>query len=74
MRRSPFDFAPNTTPSTRLDGGIMSRTIKFAKFGRPEVVEMKLLAPGQHEVRIEVKAIGSTVPNQCGAMIDMSNP
>ena len=32
---------------------------------------MELLAPGQHEVRIEVKAIGSTVPNQCGAMISL---
>jgi hypothetical protein len=55
----------------------MSRTIKFAKPGGPEVVEfieMEVLAPRPHEVRIEVKAIASTVPNQRGAMIDMSNP
>src|SRR6202166_2173636 len=57
----PFDFAPNTTPSTLLDGGIMSRTIKFAKAGGPEVlefIEMEVPAPGPHEVRIKVKAIG----------------
>src|SRR3984885_9290555 len=52
---------PNTTPSTRLNGGIMSRTIKFAKAGGPEVlefIEMEVPAPGPHEVRINVKAIG----------------
>jgi NADPH:quinone reductase-like Zn-dependent oxidoreductase len=55
----------------------MSRTIKFAKPGGPEVaefIEMEALAPRPHEVRIEAKAIASTVPNQCGAMIDISNP
>ena len=40
---------------------IVSRTIKFAKIGGPEVlefVETEVTAPGPHEVRIEVKAIG----------------
>jgi NADPH:quinone reductase-like Zn-dependent oxidoreductase len=39
----------------------MSRTIKFAKPGGPEVlefIEMEVPAPGPHEVRITVKAIG----------------
>jgi NADPH:quinone reductase-like Zn-dependent oxidoreductase len=39
----------------------MSRTIKFAKAGGPEVlefVETEVRAPGPHEVRIDVKAIG----------------
>jgi NADPH:quinone reductase-like Zn-dependent oxidoreductase len=39
----------------------MSRTIKFAKAGGPEVldfIEMEVASPGPHEVRIEVKAIG----------------
>ena len=39
----------------------MSRTIKFAKAGGPEVlefIETEVPAPGPHEVRIEVKAIG----------------
>ena len=39
----------------------MSRTIKFAKAGGPEVlefIEMEVPAPGPHEVRINVKAIG----------------
>ena len=39
----------------------MSRTIKFAKAGGPEVlefVEVKAPAPGANEVRIKVKAIG----------------
>src|SRR5258708_22604439 len=39
----------------------MSRTIKFAHAGGPEVlefIEMEVPAPGQHEVRIKVKAIG----------------
>jgi NADPH:quinone reductase-like Zn-dependent oxidoreductase len=47
--------------STRLDGGIMSRTIKFAKLGGPEVLEFtetEVPAPGTHDVRIKVKAIG----------------
>ena len=39
----------------------MPRTIKFKKAGGPEVlqfVEAKVRAPGPHEVRIKVKAIG----------------
>ncbi len=39
----------------------MSRTIKFARAGGPEVlefIEMDVPAPGPHEVRIKVKAIG----------------
>jgi NADPH:quinone reductase-like Zn-dependent oxidoreductase len=39
----------------------MSRTIKFAKAGGPEVldfIETNVKAPGPHEVRIKVKAIG----------------
>src|ERR1700674_4767607 len=39
----------------------MSRTIKFAKAGGPEVlefIEMEVSAPGPNEVRIKVKAIG----------------
>ncbi len=39
----------------------MSRTIKFAHAGGPEVlefIEMEVPAPGPHEVRIKVKAIG----------------
>jgi NADPH:quinone reductase-like Zn-dependent oxidoreductase len=39
----------------------MSRTIKFAKAGGPEVlefIEMEVPAPGPNEVRIKVKAIG----------------
>jgi NADPH:quinone reductase-like Zn-dependent oxidoreductase len=39
----------------------MSRTIKFAQAGGPEVlefIEAQVPAPGPHEVRIEVKAIG----------------
>jgi NADPH:quinone reductase-like Zn-dependent oxidoreductase len=40
---------------------MMSRTIKFSKAGGPEVleyVETQVAAPGPHEVRITVKAIG----------------
>lgn len=39
----------------------MSRAIKFAKAGGPEVlefIETQVPAPGPHEVRIKVKAIG----------------
>jgi NADPH:quinone reductase-like Zn-dependent oxidoreductase len=39
----------------------MSRTIKFAKAGGPEVLEfleMEVPSPGPNEVRIKVKAIG----------------
>ena len=39
----------------------VSRTIKFAKAGGPEVlefVESQVPAPGPNEVRIKVKAIG----------------
>jgi NADPH:quinone reductase-like Zn-dependent oxidoreductase len=39
----------------------MSRTVKFAKAGGPEVlefIEVQVPSPGPHEVRIKVKAIG----------------
>jgi NADPH:quinone reductase-like Zn-dependent oxidoreductase len=39
----------------------MSRTIKFARAGGPEVlefIEVEAPSPGPHEVRIKVKAIG----------------
>jgi NADPH:quinone reductase-like Zn-dependent oxidoreductase len=39
----------------------MSRTIQFGKAGGPEVLEFidaSVRAPGPHEVRIKVKAIG----------------
>src|SRR6516225_1878055 len=39
----------------------MTRSIKFSRSGAPEVlefVETETLAPGPHEVRIKVKAIG----------------
>src|ERR1700730_1281580 len=39
----------------------MSRTIKFAQAGGPELlefIETQVSAPGPHEVRIKVKAIG----------------
>ena len=39
----------------------MSRTIKFAQAGRPEVlefIEIEVPAPSPHEIRIKVKAIG----------------
>src|SRR5260221_1609269 len=61
LRRLQLALAPNPTASNRLDGGIMSRTIKFAKAGGPEViefVEMEVPSPGPREVRIKVKAIG----------------
>src|SRR6266481_4234516 len=48
----------NIIPATET---AMSRTIKFAKPGGPEVlefIETEVLAPGPHEVRIKVKAIG----------------
>jgi hypothetical protein len=60
-RRPLFELLPDITPSTRLDGGIMSRTIKFAHAEGPEVlefIEMEVPAPGPNEVRINVKAIG----------------
>ena len=40
---------------------LMSRTITSRKTGGPEVlefIETKIKAPGPHEVRIEVKAMG----------------
>jgi NADPH:quinone reductase-like Zn-dependent oxidoreductase len=43
------------------NGNTMSRTIKFAQAGGPEVlefIEVEIPAPGPHEVRIVVKAIG----------------
>src|SRR5258708_29252366 len=48
-------------PQSDLTETAMSRTIKFAKAGGPEVlefVEVQVPAPGQNEVRIKVKAIG----------------
>jgi NADPH:quinone reductase-like Zn-dependent oxidoreductase len=45
-------------PTTEI---AVSRTIKFAKAGGPEVlefIETQIPAPGPHEVRIAVKAIG----------------
>src|SRR5271156_3170532 len=60
-RTARFVPMPNTTPSTQINGGTMSRTIKFAQAGGPEVlefVEMEIPAPGPHEVRIKAKAIG----------------
>ena len=39
----------------------MSRTIKFAQAGGPEVlefIEIEVPAPGPHEICIKVKAIG----------------
>src|SRR5258708_22076773 len=53
-RLPEFDIMPTTET-------IMSRTIKFAKAGGPEVlefVETQVPAPGPREVRINVKAIG----------------
>jgi NADPH:quinone reductase-like Zn-dependent oxidoreductase len=44
-----------------IQEAIMSRTIKIAKAGGPEVlefIEAPVRAPGPHEVRISVKAIG----------------
>jgi NADPH:quinone reductase-like Zn-dependent oxidoreductase len=55
LGRQP-DF--NIVPTTEI---IMSRTIKFAKAGSPEVLEfvdIEVPAPGPREVRIKVKAIG----------------
>jgi hypothetical protein len=48
-------------PQSDLPETAMSRTIKFAKAGGPEVlefVEVQVPAPGPNEVRIKVKAIG----------------
>src|SRR5258705_4911332 len=48
-------------PRADLTESAMSRTIKFAKAGGPEVlefVEVQVPAPGPNEVRIKVKAIG----------------
>ena len=45
----------------------MSRSIKFAKAGGPEVlefVEVQVPAPGPNEVRIKVKAIGINQPRR----------
>src|SRR5260370_31079803 len=44
-----------------IEGEAVSRTIKFAKAGGPEVLEFitkEVAAPGPAEVRIKVKAIG----------------
>src|SRR5437667_1849901 len=48
-------------PQSDLTETAMSRSIKFAKAGGPEVlefVEVQVPAPGPNEVRIKVKAIG----------------
>src|SRR6476469_10825070 len=48
-------------PQSDLTETAMSRTIKFAEAGGPEVlefVEVQVPAPGPNEVRIKVKAIG----------------
>src|SRR5258706_15574865 len=48
-------------PKSDLTEAAMSRSIKFAKAGGPEVlefVEVQVPAPGPNEVRIKVKAIG----------------
>src|SRR6201982_1196109 len=48
-------------PQSDLMESAMSRSIKFAKAGGPEVlefVEVQVPAPGPSEVRIKVKAIG----------------
>ena len=61
-RRSPAkrirSLSPGALNSTET---AMSRTIKFAKAGGPEVLEFvegQVPAPGPNEVRIKVKAIG----------------
>src|ERR1700730_15750230 len=51
----------NPQPQSDLTETAMSRSIKFAKAGGPEVlefVEVQAPAPGPNEVRIKVKAIG----------------
>src|SRR3984893_16544617 len=56
--RHPVDVGQ---PQSDLTETAMSRTIKFAKAGGPEVlefVEVQVPAPGPNEVRIKVKAIG----------------
>src|SRR6202163_3321110 len=57
----PYTFiVPNGTRNSSEEI-TMSRTIKFTKAGGPEVlefIETKVKAPGPHEVRIKVKAIG----------------
>src|ERR1700719_1645151 len=48
-------------PQSDLTETAMSRSIKFAKAGGPEVLEfvdVQVPAPGPNEVRIKVKAIG----------------
>src|SRR5260370_6746093 len=53
--------AESPQPQSDLTETAMSRTIKFAKAGGPEVlefVEVQVPAPGPNEVRIKVKAIG----------------
>jgi NADPH:quinone reductase-like Zn-dependent oxidoreductase len=54
----------------------MSRTIKFAQVGGPEVlefIEMEVPAPGPNEVRIKVKAIGINRAESMCVMTNMSN-
>src|SRR5882757_6100162 len=61
LHRRAFQRTLNPSTPVRLNGDRMSRTIKFAKAGGPEVlefVEVQVPAPGPNEVRIKVKAIG----------------
>ena len=56
-----LDRSKSLEPQSDLTETAMSRTIKFAKAGGPEVlefVEIQVPAPGPNEVRIKVKAIG----------------
>ena len=56
-----LDRSKSLEPQSDLTETAMSRTIKFAKAGGPEVlefVEVQVPAPGPNEVRIKVKAIG----------------
>src|SRR5882757_8326120 len=56
-----YSDAYQAVQPSRLNGGIMSRTIKFTQAGGPEVlefIEIEVPAPGPREVRIRVKAIG----------------
>ena len=58
---SPCTFIVSNGTHNSSEEIIMSRTIKFTKAGGPEVlefIETKVKAPGPHEVRIKVKAIG----------------
>jgi len=54
----------------------MSRSIKFAKAGGPEVlefVEVQVPAPGPNEVRIKSRRSASTAPKPCGGSTTTSS-